>query len=303
MLEMAALQTNDPALGIKLGKMFDIHSLGSVVQLVLSAATLGEGIRKLAEYFPTFQSNTNCTVEVDGDVARLTYSIFDRTVAHRIQDANFSETVFCSMLHAALGRDWQPLCLEFEHSAGANLDSYRAHFDCPLRFGAKYNAVVLPASLLNRPLRSFDRSLHQRLDQELSGRLNAQELELDLAKSVKAWISAGLCCSASIDIREAAGDFGMSLRSFQRKLSDSGLNYADLRNEVRTEIAKAMLTFTEHAIPEIAFNLGYSETSAFSRSFKSFTGSTPARYRGDTARGRAPEEIQRAELSVGLVSH
>lgn len=303
LLEMAALQTNDPALGIKLGKSFDINSLGSVAQLVLSAATLGEGITKLARYFPTFQSNTNCTVEVDGDAARLTYSIFDRTVAHRVQDANFSETVFCSILQAALGQDWQPLCLEFEHSAGANLDSYRTHFDCPLRFGAKYNAVVLPASLLNQPLHSFDRSLHERLEQELSGRLSAQELELDLAKSVKAWISASLCCSARIDIRDAAGNFGMSLRSFQRKLSDSGLNYADLRNEVRTEIAKAMLTFTEHAIPEIAFDLGFSETSAFSRSFKSFTGSTPARYRVETAHGRAPEEIQNGGLSARLPSH
>jgi AraC-like DNA-binding protein len=148
-------------------------------------------------------------------------------------------------------------CLEFEHSAGANLTSYSEHFDCPLRFGARHNATLFSAEHLDRPVSSFDPSLHRRLENELSERLRTKELELDLSKSVKAWISARLCRSASIDIRDAAGDFGMSVRSFQRTLSDAGLSYADLRNSVRTEIAKAMLARTGLSIFEIAVNLGY----------------------------------------------
>lgn len=290
MLEMAAIQTNDHALGMKWGKLFNIHDLGATAQLYLTAPTVGEGLTKLCEYFPTFQGGTHCALNVGGDTARLTYSIFDRTVSHRIQDANFSEAVLCSVLRATLGQDWEPLCLEFEHSPGANLASYQAHFHCPLRFGARYNAILFPLSELSRPIPSYDRTLHQRLDRELSDCLRSQELELDLSSSVKAWINARLCCSKSIDIQDAASDFGMSVRSFQRKLADSSLNYADLRNAVRTEIAKAMLEFTERTIPEIAFDLGFSETSAFSRSFKSFTGSTPAKFR-DNAAGRTRKSL------------
>ena len=272
-------------------------------QLFLSARTVGDGLVKFAAYFPTVQSNTRCALEISDGTARLSYSITDRTVTHRIQDANFSEVVLYSMLQACLGKAWQPLCLEFEHSAGSNLASYTAHFDCPLRFGARYNAILFPASHLERPVPSFDCLLHQRLEQELSESLRSKELELDLSKSVKAWISASLCRSASIDIQDAASDFGMSVRSFQRKLSDVDLSYGDLRNSVRTEIAKAMLAFTERAISEIAIDLGYSETSAFSRSFKSFTGTPPAKFRDAAARVRAIGRDSKIFNNVTLTSH
>lgn len=286
-LEMASRQTNDPALGIKLGKIFNFESLGPAAHLFLSARTVGDGLAKLVEFFPTIQSTTRCALEVSDGVARLSYSISDRTIMHRVQDANFSEALFYSVLQARLGRDWRPICLEFEHSAGVNLTSYSQHFDCPLRFGARYNAISFLAEHLDQPVSSFDPALHRRLENELSERLRSKELELDLSKSVKAWISARLCRSASIDIRDAASDFGMSVRSFQRELSDAGISYADLRNAVRTEIAKAMLAFTGLSILEIAVNLGFSETSAFSRSFKSFTGATPAKFREDAVRTAA----------------
>ncbi|MFA5955227.1 AraC family transcriptional regulator [Hyphomicrobium sp.] len=303
LLEMAAYQTNDPVLGIKLGKNFNFRSLGPTPDLVSSARTIGEGVAKFAEYFPTMQSNTHCTLETNGGIARLSYSIVDRTVTHRIQDANFSEAVFYSVLQASLGEDWQPLCLEFEHSAGSNLASYTTHFDCPLHFGARHNAILFPASDLDRSVRSFDLSLHQRLDRELSECLRSNKLGLDLTNSVKAWISANLCRSTSIDICDAASDFGMSVRSFQRKLSDASLSYADLRNAVRTEIAKAMLAFTDRAIPEIAADLGYSETSAFARSFKSFTGATPAKFRVHAVRDKEREKTSEFFTGVTLTSH
>jgi AraC-like DNA-binding protein len=302
-LEMASLQTNDPVLGIKLGKLFDFESLGSAAQLFLSARTVGDGLSSLVEYFPTVQSNTRCALEVSDGVARLSYSISDRTVTHRIQDANFSEALFYSVLQACLGRDWQPICLEFEHSAGANLASYREQFDCPLRFGTRYNAILFPVEHLDQPVASFDPMLHLHLENELSKRLRFQRLELDLSKSIKAWISAALCNSASIDIQDAASDFGMSVRSFQRKLADAGLSYADLRNSVRTEIAKAMLGSTSLSIPEIAVNLGFSETSAFSRSFKSFTGATPARFRENAAWAAAMSEGNGAVRELVATSH
>jgi AraC-like DNA-binding protein len=76
-----------------------------------------------------------------------------------------------------------------------------------------------------------------------------------------------------------AGDFGMSIRSFQRKLADHGINYLDIRNRVRSHIAKCMLVETSIPVTSIALQLGYSETSAFSRGFKTQVGETPAEFR------------------------
>lgn len=102
---------------------------------------------------------------------------------------------------------------------------------------------------------------------------------LDLVRGVEAWIAASLCRSVPTDIEVAAGDFGMSTRSFQRKLADHGVNYLDVRNRVRADIARCMLLETRTPVTSIALQLGYSETSAFSRGFKSQVGETPAEFR------------------------
>jgi len=105
------------------------------------------------------------------------------------------------------------------------------------------------------------------------------DLFTDLVRGIEAWIAGSLCRSAATDIEVAAGDFGMSTRSFQRKLADHGVNYLYIRNRVRSHIAKCMLAETSIPVTSIALQLGYSETSAFSRGFKIQVGETPAEFR------------------------
>jgi AraC-like DNA-binding protein len=87
----------------------------------------------------------------------------------------------------------------------------------------------------------------------------------------------------SIEVENAAGDFGMSLRSFQRKLAEHGINYLDLRNQVRSGIGRCLLDATSTPVTSIALYLGYSETSAFSRHFKRINGVSPLQYRDRAA--------------------
>ncbi len=80
-------------------------------------------------------------------------------------------------------------------------------------------------------------------------------------------------------IRHAARAFGRSPRSFQRELADLGLTYADIRDAARCSVAKRLLEQTTSSITDIALEIGYSELSAFSRSFKRQVGLGPSRYR------------------------
>ncbi|MEX2745601.1 helix-turn-helix transcriptional regulator [Rhizobium mongolense] len=168
---------------------------------------------------------------------------------------------------------------------------------------SRENAIVFPKRFLDRPIGSGgDAQHHLRIASELSDLLCRREKRLDLVTALKAWIAAALCRHTSIDIEDAAGDFGMSLRSFQRKLAECGVNYAELRNLVRMEIAKSLLTNTRLSIPVITDQLGYSELSAFARSFRHLTGFTPARFR-DAARNqerpRRNQERPRRSLTEG----
>lgn len=304
LLEIAAILRDDPVLGFRLGKAFDFRRLGPMGELFLTAPTVGEALYKFTCYFSVLQSNTQCSLDVDNETARLSYLITDSTIRHRVQDANFTEIVFCSMLTALLGEDWRPSSVHFEHSPGAHIARYRPYLPCDLRFGERENAILFPARHLDVPIRYSDQNAHSHVETAIRELRTTEETRLDFSATIKAWITAALANSGDIEIQAAAGDFGMSLRSFQRKLFETGVNYADLRNRVRIGLARALLASTDLPIPAIAEYLRYSETSAFSRSFKNLAGETPARFRQQAraaCRARRPTASSEFQPNLALI--
>ena len=127
--------------------------------------------------------------------------------------------------------------------------------------------------------RHADARLSAKLEADPVNSIQARARYLDFSIALEAWMTSALSASMSIDAENAASDFGMSSRSFQRKLSEHNINYLELRNKVRTQIAKCLLGTTSMAITSIAIYLGYSETSAFSRHFRNTTGLSPSEFR------------------------
>jgi AraC-like DNA-binding protein len=73
---------------------------------------------------------------------------------------------------------------------------------------------------------------------------------------------------------------GMSTRTLARRLRAAGTSYAELLQRVQSERARNYLRHTSTPIAEIAEWMGYSDAAAFTRAFQSWTGQTPARWRG-----------------------
>lgn len=285
-LEAAAAEKGSVATGLELGECFPFEGLGAMAPLVLSARTVGEGFGQFIRYFPSVQSNTSSALGVSDGVARISYSIADPTVRFRVQDANFTLAMWWALLSALLGRRWRGIAVDFEHQVDDHdAELYRAHFDCPLRFGRRENAISFPAALLDAPLPKSDPALNARMARAVGDAMSAEVARLDLVAGLEAWMTACLAHGASVDVACAASDFGMSLRSFQRKLAERSVAYVDVRNSVRLRVARCMLAETAIPITAIALHLGYSETSAFSRGFRQQVGMSPWTYR--ETRGRA----------------
>jgi AraC-like DNA-binding protein len=71
----------------------------------------------------------------------------------------------------------------------------------------------------------------------------------------------------------------VSTRTLQRHLKDEKTSFLRLLTETRTELAKAYVQDQDMDLTEVAFLLGFSELSTFSRSFKKWTGLSPVHYR------------------------
>jgi AraC-like DNA-binding protein len=278
-LEAAASEKGDPLFGLRLGKSFLLNGLGPIAALMLASPTGADAFAKFTQYFPAVQNNTQYGFSISGDTARLSYLIADPTVKLRHQDAQFTMVLEQSILAELLGMDVRPTCVDFQHLPDTDLGEYRAYFNCDVRFGRKENAIYFPASSLCETGRHADPRLSAKIEEDLVNSIRARERYLDFSITIEAWMTSALSAGADIDAENAASDFGMSLRSFQRKLSENDINYLELRNKVRCQIAKSLLVATSMPITSIALYLGYSETSAFSRHFKNVTGLCPSQLR------------------------
>ena len=76
-----------------------------------------------------------------------------------------------------------------------------------------------------------------------------------------------------------AMQLGMSERTLQNRLTIRETNYSDLLSETRRELAEQYMQQRLHTVSEVAFLLGFSEISSFSRAFRSWTGESPSHYR------------------------
>ncbi len=70
----------------------------------------------------------------------------------------------------------------------------------------------------------------------------------------------------------------MSPRTLQIKLSKSNTTFQDVVNETRRALACGYIENSGMSITEIAYLLGFSDTSNFSRAFRRWTGRSPRAY-------------------------
>jgi AraC-like DNA-binding protein len=81
------------------------------------------------------------------------------------------------------------------------------------------------------------------------------------------------------DMVVAARELGMSVRSLRRHLTHEGTTYRELTQNKLHGIACSLLRNPQVSLQTIAFELGFSDATAFHRAFRRWAEVTPADYR------------------------
>jgi AraC-like DNA-binding protein len=174
-----------------------------------------------------------------------------------------------------------PVAIEasFAHAAPARLDVYRQVYgDGPIRFSAPCDALAFPAHLLEAPIESSDRELNQAVRREAE-RLIAKLPEPEPLTVRVRKLLLGTLPAGTVSADYIAARLGVSRRTLTRHLEAEQTSFADLLEAARRELAHQHLADRSMDIQQIAYLLGYSETSAFSRAFKRWSGQSPQQYR------------------------
>lgn len=172
-----------------------------------------------------------------------------------------------------------PLEVRFKHQQPATTARHESHFGCSVNFGADRDGILFANSSVTAANRLADVGIVSYLDNQLEkevGQFTADEVSFDrmVCREIANKLSNGVPTVTSI-----AHVMGMSARTMQRRLADSGSSFRGLVDEARRQLAEGLLADSEYSIVEIAFLAGFSEQSAFNRAFKRWSGHTPRSYR------------------------
>ena len=275
LFEEAAHHTGDGNFGLWFGNQFQPHDLGLWGYLAVSSPTLGTALRKIIETFPFHQQHSLLRLAPQGNgLLMLQYQIRAPDIVERRQDAELSLGMFLNIFRECLGRGWTPETVYFEHPRPLDPDEHETAFGAPAYFSQPTNALVFRPSVLEHPMPRRDprmmAMMHACLE-ALGSKVEDCEPLIDRVRMVvRTRLPEG---RPSL---EAIGeDLRVSPASIRRELARVGFTYKGLVQTVRRELAFAYLRQGHLPLSEIAFLLGYSELSAFSRAVRRWTGRSP----------------------------
>ncbi|GMG88421.1 AraC family transcriptional regulator [Biformimicrobium ophioploci] len=161
-----------------------------------------------------------------------------------------------------------------------HIREYRPLFmGAPTVFNADTCHLVFERKLLEKPIKQTPETLTEFLRHPLYNTVANDYQEKSWSQRTREAIGDDL--SQVPTFPEIAEKLQVNPKSLRRSLNDEGLNYSDLKAQLRRDLAIEHLARPDMSVEEIAFRTGFSEASSFIRAFKGWTGVTPLTYRKD----------------------
>ena len=181
-------------------------------------------------------------------------------------------------LEHALDMKAPPILIELATTAPEGTSNFQKKYQGRLKFGASHNRIQIPSALLSHPLRRNDAHLYKIILKSASGELDRfGQMESPLSRIANE-VASNLSTGAT-SLPQVANKLGMSQRAVQRFLEKEGTSFRKLSEEIRRSAAERYLRGTDMPMKEIAYLLGFSELSTFSRAVKAWFGVSPKKVR------------------------
>lgn len=270
--------TGCPHFGLLVGARQGLQALGVVGFLAQHSPDVGTGLRNLVAHIHHYQRGAVTTLSSEGDVARMGLEIYLPQVEGKDQIYDGAMATYTNILRALCGSAWRPTEVAFAHDRPADVRPYQRFFGAPLRFDAAQTCIAFPAACLSQPVPGAEPILYRILE----SRVDALDEGIGATFTVALrGIIRTLLVSRRCSIDEVAGLFGIHRRTLHRRLKLEGATFDALVEEVRADLAQELLAVRGTSLGEVAARLGYADASAFSRAFRRWFGTTPARWRAD----------------------
>jgi len=260
---------------IEFGKGMVLSLHGSLGVAIQGATDINEVASLAQQYYQTRSNSRSILLESEGDflcvrmpedqsqldnfLTLATLVSFEYVLTRMLSHYNLSEQC---VIHQNFS--------EPDNFPWHKIEGYK------LKFTEKFNQLMVPKSWLNLTINPINQELamlaKSQCDQTLQ-EISSQDLVNDIRQKLKN------LPSNNTSLKEMADLLHVSPSTLQRRLREFDTTYKDIKLEERLISAKQLLFNNESSLEQISEKLGFSDASSFTKSFKTFSGHTPAAYR------------------------
>ncbi len=259
--------------GLLCGRAWHLSDMGLVGELVRNSPTVGDALRTLTVYQHLNSGGGLAFLLQRCGVVDLGYAVYAPGVtgASQIYDAFMAGG--CNFMRELCGNGWAPSEVFFTHAKPADVEPHRRLFMAPSRFDAEFCALRFPQHWLDRPVQGADAGRLRNAENkaEAAGR---GELQQQVYRALRLLLLHGQCSGDDV-----AQMLAMHRRTLNRRLKAQGTTLQEALDQVRYNVARELLMDTQVVIDDVAAAVGYAGVTPFMRSFRRWSGTTPARWR------------------------
>jgi AraC-like DNA-binding protein len=282
LVSRAVEASDDPAFGLRYADFCHPTSFSALGLALLASETLRDFCERWVRYFALI--NTNETVEF-GSEGSLSYLADTRHPSNAVPAVERAhEDAFLALVVKYIRLMYRPdyiparvtsIWPRLDHHA----EIYRDYFGVEPVFESQRNAVYIAKDDLYTPLPAANAALARQNDQvvvEFLAKMNKVDLPSQVNRKIIELLPSGDCSNERI-----AASLNMSVRALYNKLNKAGTSYQELLDNTREQLAYQYMLRMEMSISEIAYLLGFTDCSNFSRAFRRWSGQSPSEFRGD----------------------
>ncbi len=274
----------DDSFGMPPGKGMSAGAFRMMCYSIIHCDTLAKAIKRLVEFIEVFyDQQMHLELSISGDVATISYPFYEETVMAKGQAGEaYGLALWHRFFAWLIGLPIELQDVRLVSTAPHNPDSYQRLFGVPVKFSAKVNGIDFHSRFLELPISQNESSLRDFLrTAPYQMMVEPQEAETsELVSNVRRVMGYDL--SQGFPSFEAVAEaLNMSPPTLRRHLRKEGVSYQGLKDQCRKDAAIAYLSRPELSVSAVAALMGFTDPSAFHRSFKKWTGFTPGQYRAE----------------------
>lgn len=274
--ERAQLLTNDPHLGLNLGKAIKPGSFGLLGYLAMNCPDLRSVLERIPRYTRLVGETGRVEMVDHGEVVEMRW-VADMT-PYPQQLAIWNLTAWMSFgrwitsQHIEADEVWLVGDPDDMANDLAEFTGGTVHYNKP------FAALLLGKDIMKCSVLQADEELRRMLDDQAQRQLRDVNGSLEFTRFVENALLESLK-KGEVGLPLLASRLGMSPRSLQRRLRDLGSSYQEVLDETRRNLAMEYIRDARLSLLEISQQLGFAEQSSFNRAFRRWTGDTPSNYR------------------------